>query len=154
MRAGALVCAGAGAGVVSGELRHVRGVDVVERGGGVIVVVEGRRARGVPVLCRYHRPLLQAARYAGERYLVGGAQPARRNLTDELSRALSADPSLPRLEAGRLRSTWLVECADRIGLGAFMQAAGIRCSQRLGDLAARMPEASEGQLVALLGGSR
>jgi len=25
-----------------------------------------------------------------------------------------------------------VECAERIGLGVFMQAAGITCSQRLG----------------------
>jgi hypothetical protein len=107
----------------------------------------------VPVLCRYQDPLLEAARFAGDRYLVGGAQPARRNLTDELGRALSADASLPRLEAGRLRSTWLVNCADRIGLGAFMQAAGIRCSQRLGDLAARLPRAFEEELLALLGGS-
>jgi len=44
-------------------------------------------------------------------------------------------------------------CAGRIGLGAFMQAAGIVCSQRLGDLAARLPAAAEPELVALLGGS-
>jgi hypothetical protein len=66
-------------------------------------------------------------------------------------RALSADSSLPRLEPGRLRSTWLVACAERIGLRAFMQAAGICCSQRLGDLAAQLPAASEAKLVALLG---
>ena len=61
---------------------------------------------------------------------------------------------LPRLEPGRLRSTWLVACADAIGLRAFMQAAGVRCSQRLGDLAAALPEATEEKLVALLGESR
>jgi hypothetical protein len=33
-----------------------------------------------------------------------------------------------------------------------MHAAGITCSQRLGDLAARLPALSEEQLVALLGG--
>jgi integrase len=153
MRATALVCLGAGAGIVSGELRHVRGIDVMERCGGVLVVVSGRRARVGPVLCRYHGPLLEAARFAGERLIVGGSDPARRNLTDELCHALSADRSLPRLEAGRLRSTWLVECAQAIGLGAFMQAAGIRCSQRLGDLAAALPQATEPQLVRLLGGS-
>jgi hypothetical protein len=65
---------------------------------------------------------------------------------------LSVDASLPRLEPGRLRSTWLVACAQLIGLGAFMQAAGISCSQRLGDLAARLPRASDAELVALLGG--
>jgi hypothetical protein len=97
---------------------------------------------------------LEAAAFAGERLLVGGVAPGRRNISDELSHALSSDCSLPRLEPGRLRSTWLLACAERIGLGAFMQAAGIRCSQRLGDLAAQLPTTSEPELVALLGGER
>ena len=129
-------------GSIAGELRHVRGSDVVERAGGVIVTVSGRRARSVPVLGRYHQPLLHAAEFAGERLIVGGREPGRRNITDELCRALSADSSLPRLHGGRLRSSWLVRCAQAIGLHAFMQAAGITCCQRLGDLAARLPEAS------------
>jgi hypothetical protein len=118
-----------------------------------VVCIGGRRARAVPVLCRFHRPLEAAAAFAGRGYLVGGEAAERRNLTDALGRALSADPSLPRLEAGRLRSSWLCECARAIGLRAFMQAAGIRCSQRLGDLAAQLPEAGEAETVALLGGA-
>jgi integrase len=154
LRASALVCLGAGAGVIADELRHVRGSDVVCRSGGVIVVVGGSRARSVPVLERYHAPLLRAARFAGERYAIGGRDPDRRNVTDTLSALLCTDAGLPRLQAGRLRSTWLVECAQTIGLGAFMHAAGITCSQRLGDLAAELPAVSEEQLIALLGGSR
>jgi integrase len=152
MRAGALVCLGAGAGVIAGELRHVRGSDVVARAGGVLVVISGRRARSVPVLERYQQPLLGAAAFAGGRLIVGGREPGRRNVSDELCAALSADGSLPRLESGRLRSTWLVACAERIGLQAFMQAAGISCRQRLGDLAAQLPQATEPELMALLGG--
>jgi integrase len=152
MRGQALVCLGAGAGVIAGELGHVRGSDVVERAGGVLVLVSGRRARSVPVLARYQQPLLAAAAFGGERFIVGGREPGRRNISDELCRALSADRSLPRLEPGRLRSTWLVACAQAIGLKAFMQAAGIYCSQRLGDLAAQLPAASEHELAALLGG--
>lgn len=152
MRATALVCLGAGAGIIAGELRHLHGIDVVCRAGGVLVTVSGRRARSVPVLDRYRGPLLEAARFADQRLLVGGVKPGRRNISDELCAALSVDGSLPRLEPGRLRSTWLAQCAQRIGLGAFMQAAGIRCSQRLGDLAARLPAATETELVALLGG--
>ena len=152
MRASALVCLGAGAGVIAGELRHVRGTDVICRAGGVLVLISGRRARSVPVLARYRQRLLDAAEFAGDGLIVGGREPGRRNLTDELTRALSSDSSLPRLEAGRLRSTWLVECAERIGLQAFMQAAGIMCSQRLGDLAAQLPAACEDELVRLLGG--
>jgi integrase len=153
MRCQALVCLGAGAGIIASELRRVRGTDVVQRSGGVLVLVGGARARSVPVLGRYQEPLLEAARYAGDRLIVGGLKPGRRNLTDALCAALSQDSSLPRLESGRLRSTWLVAGARQIGLGAFMHAAGIRCSQRLGDLAAQLPEASEQELVALLGGS-
>jgi integrase len=153
MRASALLCLGAGAGIVASELRHLRGSDVVCRAGGVIVVVSGRRARSVPVLEDYQQPLLEAARFAGERLICGGREPGRRNISDELCAALSADRSLPCLEPGRLRSSWLVACAQAIGLGAFMQAAGISCSQRLGDLAAQLPAVGEQELVALLGGA-
>jgi integrase len=154
LRASALVCLGAGAGVIAGELRHVRGSDIVERSGGVLVTVAGTRTRAVPVSERYQQRLLEAAAFAGDRYVIGGRDPDRRNVTDTLSAALSTDISLPRLQAGRLRSTWLVQCAQRIGLGAFMQAAGLSCSQRLGDLAAQLPDATEDELVALLGGDR
>jgi integrase len=151
LRASALICLGAGAGVIAGELRRVRGSDIVCRAGGVIVAVSGQRARTVPVSERYHERLLEAAAFAGDRYVIGGRDPDRRNVTDSLCAALSTDLTLPRLQAGRLRSTWLVECAQRIGLGVFMQAAGLSCSQRLGDLTAQLPRATEHELVALLG---
>jgi integrase len=153
LRATVLVCLGAGAGVIAGELRAMRGSDVVQRSGGVLVAVSGARARTVPVHGRYHEPLLTAAHFAGKRLIIGGRDPERRNVTDRLSAMLCTDPGLPRLEAGRLRSTWLVACAEAIGLQAFMHAAGITCSQRLGDLAAQLPAVSEQELVALLGGS-
>jgi integrase len=153
MRSSALVCLGAGAGLVGGELRHLRGVDVVRRSGGLLVVVGGSRARVVPALERFHEPLADAAAGAGVGYLLGGSAPQRRNLTDALTARLCSDAGLPRLQAGRLRATWLTECARRIGLGAFMHAAGITCSQRLGDLAAQLPAVEELDTVALLGGS-
>jgi integrase len=153
MRTTALLCLGAGAGLVGAELRHVRGRDVVSRSGGLVVEVSGRRARAVPVLARFHPPLEEAARFAGRGYLLGGREPGRRNLGAALGAALSADSSLPRLQPGRLRATWLCECAEAIGLRAFMDAAGIRCSQRLGDLAAGLSEVDEKAAVALLGGT-
>ena len=61
-RAAALVCLGAGAGLIRSDLRSVRGTDICCRSGGVIVQVRGGRApRAVPVLARYHEPLLSAA---------------------------------------------------------------------------------------------
>jgi integrase len=153
MRAAALICLGAGAGLVGQELRHLRGPDVQRRCGGLVVVVGGRRARVVPVLARLHEPLRAAAAFAGEGYLIGGDAPSRKNLTDALCAALCRDAGLPRLEAGRLRATWLVSCAQLIGLSAFMRAAGVRCTQRLGDLLSHLPAAAEEEAVALLGGA-
>ncbi len=48
MRAAALVCLGAGAGLIRSDLRQARGTDVTRRPGGVVVQVRGR----TPVSCR------------------------------------------------------------------------------------------------------
>lgn len=151
--ASALICLGAGAGLVGAELRGVRGSDVIERSGGLVVEVGGARARAVPVIADYRHRLAAAARFAGDELIIGGQKRERRNLSEELCRALSGDPGLGRLEVGRLRSTWLSECAEAIGLGAFMTAAGVRCSQRLGDIAASLPALAEPATVRLLGGA-
>jgi integrase len=153
MRCRALICLGAGAGIVGCELRYIKGSDVIEAHGGLLVRVAGRRARSVPVLSRYQEPLLRAAVFAGESFILGGRDPARRNISDSLAAALSADPGLPRLQAGRLRATWLAQLAQQIGLHTFMAAAGIRCSQRLGDIAPHLPVPGEAEMMALLGGS-
>jgi integrase len=154
MRAAGLVCLGAGAGLIRGDLRGARGADVACRSGGVVVTVGGARPRTVPVLARYHAPLLAAARFAGAGLICGGADPGRRNLTNPLTAALDGGSGLPRLDTSRLRATWLADCADLLGLATFMHAAGISCSQRLGDLVAGLEPAGEPAAVALLGAAR
>jgi hypothetical protein len=154
MRAAGLVCLGAGAGLIRGDLREVRGTDVACRAGGVIVSVRGARPRAVPVLARYHSRLLAAARFAGTGLVCGGIDPGRRNLTNPLIRALDGGTGLPRLDTSRLRATWLADCAELLGLATFMHAAGISCSQRLGDLVAGLEPAGEADAVRLLGARR
>jgi integrase len=154
MRAAGLVCLGAGAGLIRGDLRDVRGTDVACRSGGVVVTVRGGRPRTVPVLARYHARLLAAARFAGSGLICGGADPARRNITNPLIRALDGGTGLPRLDTSRLRATWLADCAELLGLATFMAAAGISCSQRLGDLVAGLEPADEAAAVRLLGAAR
>jgi integrase len=154
MRAAGLVCLGAGAGLIRGDLRDVRGTDVARRSGGVLVTVRGARARAVPVLARYQGRLLAAARFAGTGLVCGGADPGRRNLTTPLVTALDGGGGLPRLDTSRLRATWLADCAEQLGLATFMRAAGISCSQRLGDLVAGLEPADEAGAVRLLGGTR
>jgi len=154
MRAAGLVCLGAGAGLIRSDLRDVRGSDVACRSGGVVVTVRGARPRTVPVLARYQSRLLAAARLAGNSLICGGTGPGRRNLTNPLIIALDGGGGLPRLDTSRLRATWLAEVADLLGLATFMHAAGITCSQRLGDLVAGLEPAGEAKAVRLLGATR
>jgi integrase len=150
-RATALVCLGAGAGLIRSDLRQARGADIVRRSGGVVVEVRGRAPRAVPVLARYQPRLLEAAAFAGENFLTGGQRPERGNITNPLTRSLAGGTGLPPLDTSRLRATWLAECAALTGLPAFMRAAGISCCQRLGDITAALDPGSEQDAVALLG---
>ena len=154
MRAAGLVCLGAGAGLIRGDLREVRGTDIACRSGGVLVTVRGPCPRAVPVLSRYQGRLLAAAASAGTGLICGGTDPGRRNITNPLITALDGGHGLPRLDTSRLRATWLAGCAELLGLATFMHAAGISCSQRLGDLVAGLEPAAEEQAVRLLGAAR
>ena len=117
MRASGLICLGAGAGLIRSDLRQVRGSDIVRRSGGVVVSAGGHRPRVVPVLARYHQPLLASAAFAGNGLVTGGHDPDRRNLATPLLRALDGGTGLPRLDTSRLRATWLGDCAQLLGPG-------------------------------------
>lgn len=153
MRSAAVICLGAGAGLVGAELAGARGTDVVARSGGVVVDVGGRRPRAVPVLSRYGARLVRSATFAGPGYLVGGTEASRHNVASALVASLAGGTDLPRLDQARLRATWLSELARALGLQAFMAATGVDCSQRLGDIVAGLPALGEAESVALLGGA-
>jgi hypothetical protein len=148
-----LIALGAGAGLMGADLRGVAGTDVIARSGGLVIEVKGRRARVVPVLARYHERARASASYAGAGYVTGGFSARRRNVTADLKASVAGGADLPALDTGRLRATWLVEAAQAIGLRVFMDAAGITCSQRLGDLVATLGQSAEHDAVALLGGT-
>ena len=95
-----------------------------------------------------------AAEFAGSALVCGGAGQDRRNITHPLVRALDGGTGLPRLDTSRLRATWLADCGEMLGLATFMHAAGISCSQRLGDLIAGQEPAREEEAVRLLGAAR
>jgi hypothetical protein len=101
------------------------------------------------VTCAAH-----AARAAGAGLICGGTEPGRRNITYPLVSSLDGGSGLPRLDTSRLRATWLRDCAELLGLATFMHAAGITCSQRLGDLLAGLEPAGEADAVRLLGAAR
>jgi len=149
-----LLCLGLGAGLERAELRGVTGGHVRAGRGGVVVDVVGDRARAVPVLARYQQPLQASAAFAGDGFVCGGVSPWRKNVTANLVAKVAGGADLGRLDVGRLRSTWLAEHLQRLGLAALFAAAGITCSQRIGDLARRLPVPDEATLVEMLGGQR
>lgn len=153
-RASGLIALGAGAGLIGADLRLVSGHDIITRSGGVLVCVAGRHPRVVPVRSELAERALAAAAWSGPGFVVGGAEPNRRNVTSPLIASLAGGRDLPRLSLARLRSTWVARCAADIGLATFMAAAGITCSQRLGDVVAGLDPGDEATAVALLGGSR
>ena len=153
MRASALVCLGAGAGLMGADLKAVAGTDVVSRSGGVVVIVRhGQCPRVVPVLALcITTGCLTLPTDAGEGLVIGGTSASRRNVTTHLTASLAGGADLARLDISRLRATWLCEAAQAIGLKAFMDAAGVVCSQRLGDLVAHLEPLGEAEAVACLG---
>src|SRR5258708_2415829 len=88
---------------------------------------------------------------AGAGLIAGARPPPRRNVPYPLISRLAGGTGLPPLETSRLRSTWLADAAALIGLPAFMRAAGITCSQRLGDIIATLPPGDEAAAITLLG---
>ena len=87
------------------------------------------------------------------RTAVGELPAALRHISNPLTASLAGGAGLPRLDTSRLRATWLAQTAALIGLPAFLHAAGIGCSQRLGDIIATLDPGGEAEAVALLGAS-
>jgi integrase len=151
MRAVAIISLGAGAGLLGADLRLLRGSDIRTLDGAVVAYVRGARARTVPVRAEFADRVLCASAWAGSGFVIGGAEPQRRNLTSRLVASLAGGGDLGRLSLSRLRSTWLVACASDIGLATFMAAAGVHCSQRLGDLAVHLDPGDIHRSIEVLG---
>ena len=151
-RASGLIALGAGAGLLGADLRLVTRRTTSSSAPAESWSASAGAARDVvPVRAELAARALGAARWAGTGFIVGGAEPTRRNVTSPLIASLAGGPDLPRLSLARLRSTWLSRCASDIGLATFMAAAGVRCSQRLGDVVAGLDPGDEAAAVTLLG---
>jgi hypothetical protein len=84
-----MLCLGLGAGLDGLDMRYVTGHHVLARSGGLLVVVEGARARVVPVLERYQEMLALCAEFSGANNMVGGVTPTRKNITTPVLARLS-----------------------------------------------------------------
>jgi hypothetical protein len=150
MALSALVCLGAGAGLIGADLRHLRGRDVTTCGEVVVVSVRQGRARVVPVLGRFAPRLMASASYAEDGYLIGGRRAERHNVTATLLERVSGGADLARLQPGRLRASWLAVLIETCALPELCAAAGISDSKAIFDLIRAMPTPSNDDVVALL----
>ena len=82
-----------------------------------------------------------------------GGSPAGATSATRWGRRSAPTPRCRAWRPGGCGRPGFASARSRSGLRAFMEAAGMRCSQRLGDLVAELPEVDERAAVALLGGA-
>jgi hypothetical protein len=151
----ALLGAGAGAGASGGEAGRLLGTDVLSDRDGLAIDFHGQRRRPspVPVLRRYESRLAEVASAAGGTWLVEPGLTKRRNGPYYLAQRLALPAGQPRLEAARLRATWLVELMRRrIPVGLICRTAGLRTPASLGLLVEHVPDADPEHARAWLRG--
>jgi hypothetical protein len=102
----------------------IRGTDVQIVAGAVCVNVPAPQPRLVPVR-REFIELLRALAVCGDELLTGRVQRGR-NAAGNLQAGVQVSAGSPRLNAGRLRSTWIVRhLADGTRLPELLDAAGL-----------------------------
>jgi integrase len=125
----AMVVFGIGAGLRPGELAALRGADVVQAGGQVIVRVTGGPApRTVPVAPRYAGRAAGLARAAGGEFVFrpGPADRAYKNFVNVFAARLATDPAAPRLSASRCRAGFICDhLAAGTPIPALLAISGI-----------------------------
>ncbi|MHB1712840.1 MAG: hypothetical protein ACYCV7_15815 [Acidimicrobiales bacterium] len=123
-----VLAAGLGAGLAAGELIGLRGPHVVSIDGDVVVNVAGPRSRVVPVVPSWGAVILTLAEQAGNEFLFhpGPADRSYKNFVNNFCRHLVADPALPRLSAGRGRSSFICDhLAGGTALSEILLLTGI-----------------------------
>lgn len=132
---------GLGAGLDSPDLRHLMSGHITDDGdAGIRVSVPGSRPRAVMVRRTYEPLVRTGVRGLRPGELVLGRDATRRNIVAAIvEKAEIADPRVPRIEAARLRSTWLLWAVQQpIPLTTLLSAAGLTSGHTLYDLVATL----------------
>jgi hypothetical protein len=101
----ALMALGLGAGLDGRWAAKVAKPDVFRDVDGLNIAVDGRV---VPVLRAYERPLEILLEETPDDGLIVGGSATHKNAANEIANRIKLDPGCPKLNAGRLRSTWIV----------------------------------------------
>lgn len=100
-----LMYLGAGAGLDGRWAAKVEKTDVLRDADGLYIAVDGRI---VPVLRSYEERLEELLAETPDGGLIVGGAATHKNAANEIANRLKLDPGCPKLNTGRLRSTWIV----------------------------------------------
>jgi hypothetical protein len=139
-----------GAGVDPRERSHMDRSHIDDRGehGGIWVTIPGDRPR-IVVVRREYEPLVRVG--------IAGLQPNALLIGRTRGRSGSVSSAIddtevfedcPRIEARRLRTTWLTWLVtNRVPLNVILSAAGLTSARSLTDLIAALPPSEPGDLL-------
>lgn len=132
----AVVGLGRGAGLDSRDFRFLTGGDVDDRGGdGIWVEVRGPRPRLVPVRRRWEDLVRVGLDGLGSESLVIGSSASRRNIVAKIVEGATVLGDAPKIEAGRLRTTWLADLlASDVPLTVVMAVSGLRSARTITEI--------------------
>lgn len=140
----AVVCLGFGCGMVGSDQSRIRPEHVRQLGNGLVVVsvVGGKNPRTVPLLPRYERRLLDhvVAHTRDGEPLVGGSSAREASKVWQIVDEFRGSGELPKLNGGRMRSTWMAEVMSApVPLAALMRMAGTKTLRSYEELIGDLP---------------
>lgn len=148
----ALLALGLGAGLSAAELSYVTAAHIVTDAHGVLVIVEGPRARQVPVLQEWENILAGAAQAAAapSQFLFRADRTkTHRHLVSNFVDKTIQNPV--RASSQRMRATWLVtHMIARVRPDVLLQAAGVESLEALTRYLAYIPAADAVEMRATM----
>jgi hypothetical protein len=132
----AVVGLGLGAGCDSTDLKAVYCRDIQDTGNGLTVTIRSRGGeRTVPVMRAYEPLVRRALLDRDPDQLLIGEKAERKNIAARIIAKAHIYGDVPKIEASRLRSTWLTELLTRpIPLPVLLHVAGLTSARTLLDL--------------------
>lgn len=128
-----------GAGASTSELRDLTGSSFKDLGEGGILITLGSsdRQRTIPVRQEWEEMMRKGIEGVNPNSLALGELQNRRNIAAEIfERAVALGSNAPRLDAGRLRTTYIAELmSESVPIQVILHATGLISARTLTDLA-------------------
>lgn len=145
-----------GAGLSANELRTLHVEHISDLGDeGIVVTVPGARKRRVVVRYEYEELVRLGVARRSTGSLVIGKDVNRHNIVSSIVEKCEIFGDVPRIEAGRMRSTWLAWLVARaVPVQVILTAAGLQSARTLAELLPHLPPSAAGDEMLRGGGDR